>query len=257
MVTSEELVGESRSRPLTVKDLEQLPDDGRQYELIDGMLIVNAAPINIHQIVVGNLEECLRLSAHALRTHIVMAGNGLAPDDHNVYVHDVSVVRTEDLQDRYQHVPPDLVAEVVSPGTALYDRGLKRERYARFGVPHYWIVLPDQESPELLAYDLVSGQYKQVAHVTGDEVFATEQPFPVRVAPSQLVELYPEWWHGGTAVSGLRMIPRPATRRAGVRAPGQGQLARLPAPTPWPPFRPTPGIEVRDPRPGFQGTATM
>jgi hypothetical protein len=32
------------SRPFTVADLEEMPDDGRRYELIDGELLVSPAP---------------------------------------------------------------------------------------------------------------------------------------------------------------------------------------------------------------------
>jgi Uma2 family endonuclease len=35
---------------------------------------------------------------------------------------------------------PDLIIECVAPDTAERDRTLKRERYAHFGVPEYWIV---------------------------------------------------------------------------------------------------------------------
>lgn len=35
--------------PFTVEDLERMPDDGRRYELIDGMLIVSPAPAMPHQ----------------------------------------------------------------------------------------------------------------------------------------------------------------------------------------------------------------
>lgn len=31
-------------RPFTVFDLEAMPDDGRRYELLDGMLLVSPAP---------------------------------------------------------------------------------------------------------------------------------------------------------------------------------------------------------------------
>ena len=34
-----------RSRPLTWRDLEGLPDDGRRYELVDGTLIVTPAAL--------------------------------------------------------------------------------------------------------------------------------------------------------------------------------------------------------------------
>lgn len=38
---------------------------------------------------------------------------------------------------------PDLVIEVLSPGTADYDRRTKYNLYASAGIPEYWIVDPD------------------------------------------------------------------------------------------------------------------
>ena len=35
--------------PLTVDDLEAMPDDGHRYELLDGVLIVSPAPRPLHQ----------------------------------------------------------------------------------------------------------------------------------------------------------------------------------------------------------------
>lgn len=37
------------SRDWTVEDLDQLPDDGLQYELLDGVLLVSPAPVKVHQ----------------------------------------------------------------------------------------------------------------------------------------------------------------------------------------------------------------
>ena len=34
----------SWGEPFTVEDLDRMPDDGRRYELIDGMLIVSPGP---------------------------------------------------------------------------------------------------------------------------------------------------------------------------------------------------------------------
>ena len=42
----------------TVDDLDRLPDDGLQYELLDGILLVSPAPIVRHQVVAANLFSC-------------------------------------------------------------------------------------------------------------------------------------------------------------------------------------------------------
>ena len=60
------------------------------------------------------------------------------------------------------------MCEVVSPATAKYDRGVKREIYAREGVPHYWIVDPAARVIEVLS--LENGIWVQAALVADDQV---------------------------------------------------------------------------------------
>lgn len=64
-------------------------------------------------------------------------------------------------------IPPDWVCEVISPSTAKYDRGIKREIYAREGVGHYWIVDPIEKLVEVFV--LQNGSW-----VLGQTVFADQ-----------------------------------------------------------------------------------
>jgi hypothetical protein len=37
----------ARGQPFTVRDLDRLPDDGRRYELLDGVLVVSPRPFRV------------------------------------------------------------------------------------------------------------------------------------------------------------------------------------------------------------------
>ena len=52
---------------------------------------------------------------------------------------------------------PDLVIEVLSPGTARNDRGSKKDAYETAGVREYWIVEPEAKSVEF--YLLKNGKF--------------------------------------------------------------------------------------------------
>ena len=99
----------------------------------------------------------------------------------------MAVVRAGALESFFQETPPELVAEVASPRTRLYDRNRKKEIYQGFGIPAYWIVEPSRDNSELTVFELCSGSYGQAAHVTGAEEYRAAFPFPVTITPSQLV----------------------------------------------------------------------
>ncbi|HEU4561385.1 MAG TPA: Uma2 family endonuclease [Longimicrobium sp.] len=133
-------------RRWTYEEFARLPNDGNRYEVIGGELFVTPAPTLPHQKTVTNIAYELEgyVRAHGLGEVYVgpvdilfSQDDYLAPD--LIFVrHD----RTHILRKRGVEGPPDLVVEVLSEKTAARDRKLKRERYAHFGVPEYWIVDP-------------------------------------------------------------------------------------------------------------------
>jgi len=150
------IVGPPQGR-WTYADYAALPDDGNRYEIIAGVLYTTPAPGAGHQSVSARLVTFLV-------THVEFAGLGrvfaapvdveLAPD--TVVQPDIVVILSANL-DRITPSriigAPDLVVEILSPGTAGYDRREKQDAYARSGVGEYWIVDPGAQTVELLTLD--------------------------------------------------------------------------------------------------------
>ncbi len=63
---------------------------------------------------------------------------------------------------------PDLVIEVLSPTHAPRDRIVKRDLYAKNGVPEYWIV--DAEERTIEVYRHADGAYQPAGYFTGEGV---------------------------------------------------------------------------------------
>jgi Uma2 family endonuclease len=118
---------------------------------------------------------------------VVLPGVGVNIGKFQHRVPDVAVVRSGSLESFFQEAPPELVMEVASPRTRLYDRSRKKDVYEGFGIPAYWIVEPGRDRPELTVFELRSDAYEQTAHVIGGEEYRAVVPFPVTIVPSNLV----------------------------------------------------------------------
>lgn len=151
---------EHLDRPLTYRDLDDTPEDGNVYEAIDGVLHVTPFPDYRHQEAATQL--CTQLNVH-VRTHglgkVFAAGLKVVLDESTGVGPDivfVSLARMDGMQEDGYHGVPDLIVEVLSSRPER-DKVVKALRYARAGVPRYWIVDPRQRM--LRAYRLESGRY--------------------------------------------------------------------------------------------------
>lgn len=174
----------SGSGPLTVRDLEGMPDDGRRYELIDGVLFVSPAPGTRHQYMQHRLWAVLD-AACPPEFAVLAAPYAVHHGDYMELQPDVLVGRFEDFTEKDLPKPPVLAVEVLSPSTALNDLNTKKAAYERLGVQSYWVVDPIEV--RLTVFELRDGRYTETASVTGNEVYEPRRPFPARIVPIELL----------------------------------------------------------------------
>lgn len=171
--------------PLTHDDLQNIPDDGHRYELLEGTLLVTPAPTPEHQSCVLSLGMLLA-SAVPPDLKVFIAPLDWVVGPRTSFEPDVLVARRVDVGPRNLPRPPALVVEVLSPNTRRIDLVLKRDAYAAAGVPSYWIVDPD--GPTVTFLRLEGGAYVEDGSVAGDDAFAVSSPFPLTVVPARLLD---------------------------------------------------------------------
>ena len=174
-----------RDREWTVADLANTPDDGLRYELVDGVLLVSAAPSNVHQIVLAELFSVLR-SACPADARVLFAPTAYQPTQRRSLQPDLLVVRRADVGSDPISAPLLLAVEVLSPSTRSVDLLLKRGIYAESSVAAYWVV--DPLEPSIQAWTLADGEWVDAGRAVGDEELAVAVPFPVTVQPSRLLD---------------------------------------------------------------------
>jgi Uma2 family endonuclease len=130
-----------RLGPYRVADYDRLPDEPR-YELVFGSFHLTPSRSPRHQIVVQMLALQLDRIAEAGGGFLFFTPLDVVLADHSVVQPDllyVSAARLDLIGNRVEGAP-DLVVEVLSPGTARFDRGRKLRLYSLYGIEEYWLV---------------------------------------------------------------------------------------------------------------------
>jgi Uma2 family endonuclease len=140
-------------RVWTARDLDDLPDDGNRYEVIDGELFVTPAPAWRHQEAVFQLARMLADYLGAQRVaHAIVAPADVVFSPKRAVQPDLFVVPLVEGRrpERFEDVGRLLLAvEVLSPSTARADRVAKRVLYRDQGVAEYWLVDLEARTVEL------------------------------------------------------------------------------------------------------------
>ena len=143
---------------VSLQEYLALPETTLPHELVEGELRVTAAPSPWHQTVLNRIARALEDFVEARN----LGGIFRAPVDVILDPRiplalqpDIIYIRRErkDIVRERIEGAPDLVVEILSPGTRDYDRTEKSARYAAAGVAKYWLADLESRTIEIRRLD--------------------------------------------------------------------------------------------------------
>jgi Uma2 family endonuclease len=157
---------------MTATEYFQLPETLLPTELINGDLLEMPAPVPNHQ----------RFSGRVYKVVDYLKPNGevfYAPAD--IYLDEINIVQPDIFWiaengkciegEKYFRGAPDLVVEVLSPGTTLLDKRDKFLLYEKYGVREYWMLHPTEHYAEI--WQLQAAKFVFMGVFGADDTFAS------------------------------------------------------------------------------------
>lgn len=135
----------------TIDMVDEFPEDGNRYELLDGILLVTPLTSIMHQVVATRLVHMLMNALDSGRLAQVVAVGTIQRGETTKFQPDILVdpawfppaTHWRDISGWW------LAVEVISPSSRMYDREVKRAAYMALGVEEYWLVDPRDSSVEV------------------------------------------------------------------------------------------------------------
>lgn len=148
--------------PMTIAQMQELPEDRWQYELVDGRLVRMPGSGSRASRIAIRLAIALGSFALSRGLGEVSGAEGeynLTPpgaSTETALIPDVAFVRTGRLEplsspaaNAIPHLAPDLVVEVASPNQYRPEMAAKARRYLEAGVRLVWVIWPDDEQVDV------------------------------------------------------------------------------------------------------------
>lgn len=154
-----------KAPPKTLLEVYESLPEGTLAELVNNQLVIEPAPDFYHQDIVTELATQLRnIVREKASGTVVVSPVDVYFDKENVFQPDVIFIAADRLpllvKKGRVHGAPDLVIEVLSPGTEGKDKRKKKPVYEKYGVKEYWLVAPG--SKKATGYRLVTGGFVEL-----------------------------------------------------------------------------------------------
>ena len=134
-------------------------------ELLNGKIYMMSSPTVNHSQIASNIYYAFRSYLKGKTCRAFNDGVDVYLTEKDRVIPDAMIVcNKNNIKLDGIHGAPDLVVEVLSPGTAKNDKGYKKDLYEKSGVKEYWIIDPVPRSIEV--YLLTDGKFAL------DEVYA-------------------------------------------------------------------------------------
>jgi Uma2 family endonuclease len=145
-----------KKKKYTVDDYMML-EEGAPFQLINYDLIMSPSPIPFHQVISHRVELAIGnfLVNKNDKGFFVSAPMDVMFDEGNVVQPDILYIKEERVSEIVTETriegAPDIIVEILSPSTAIYDLRQKKDIYEKYGVKEYIVIDPVSRNADLYA----------------------------------------------------------------------------------------------------------
>ncbi len=161
----------------SLEEFWELPDppDCSKLELIAGVIYMTPPPEYTHDNVVTRLNRFITANLIATKDEgkLYIPRAAIWTSKRTYLEPDLFYVSAELAAqlDPKHRTTADLVVEVISPGSAMYDRTTKKDTYAALGVRELWLI--DEVAETVEVFKLVGAIYGEVSLFEREDVVAS------------------------------------------------------------------------------------
>jgi Uma2 family endonuclease len=155
--------------PRTVYQIwENLPE-GTMCQIINNALVMSPSPLDIHQVVIQEIFVEISLLLRKTKIgYVRISPYDVHLSESNILQPDICFISEENkglIEKKGLVGAPDLVIEILSPGTKKYDLSDKKEIYQNYGVKEYFIVEPTNK--KVKSFVLKNNKYIESTETMG------------------------------------------------------------------------------------------